>query len=545
VDLSEYTFVYTTDSEHKFEWIKESDGSYIVNPGDIYVIGVYSKWSADEGYKYDNDEELLKYWEGFNDFYNVNIPKTNRVMIACVESGNGENMLDGMSKLLRTSEVGCLVTAEMRKGEETVTKVSLPGEIVSNYHSYHYMPSVGESQEEKLLFCASNFPYSLLNEQKFEYCEKAYFDNNGKTKVMSYNILSTNDAGYTIEERFPLVMRTVEDFDPDIIGFQEVNKLWIDTMATVIEPEYSYVAGISRQGHNVDALSGLHDEVAPIYYKTEKYNLLESGGTFLTPDGKMNTPMWDSIDYKRFMTWTVLENKETKEIVSIVNSHLVLSGKVARIEQVKCLYEKGQELKEEYGGGIVITGDHNFHENTEPYQEYINSGIVADSKYMTTNHNSVSTHLPITVDDNISRINYGTPIDFCFVSPADYLVQKYEAVTGRYPEGAGSDHLAVTVELLDKNLITEHKNEIITYDKSKNSVFAEFVAGKEYQIIFADYENGKLVNSEIVPFKAGCDCYAWIKQSKTDLSLGKEDKIFIWDIKEGLKPVCNLYELSE
>ena len=524
----------------------ENDGSCIVNPGEHYIIGVYSKKSADEGYKYDSDEELLKYWEGFNEFYNVDIPVTNRAMIACVESGNGENLVNGISinKLVTSSEAEVLVTAEMCKNGEAVTKVSLPHVSGRGPISYQFQPSEVGSVEETFLFCSGAFPYDLLDEQKFDYCEKTYFDDNGKTKVMSYNILATNDAGYSVADRLPMVMKTVKSFDPDLIGFQEVNKLWINSLKTGMVSGYSCVEGLSRNGYTYDNISAeIWDLMCPIYYKTDKYNLIESGGSFLTEDGTINTNQWDSVAMKKTITWAVLEDKETKEIVSYINTHFVTSGKVARNKQTEMVEAKGKALKEKYGGGIIITGDHNFFENAEAYHVYTNGGVVADSRYLTTNHKMGSTYAGDIKSINLASDPYGTPIDYCFVSPEDFFVQKYDILNGAYSEGFASDHLAVCVELLDKDLVTKHKNELIEYNAEEKSVFAEITAGKEYNVIFADYENEVLINADIVPVNADNDCYLWVNQKNTDFVLGKDDKVFIWET--GMKPVNLPLDITE
>ena len=182
----------------------------------------------------------------------------------------------------------------------------------------------------------------------------------------------------------------------------------------------------------------------PIYYRTDRFELLDSGHAFLTPDGKVETQPWDSIHGpRRVITWAVLKDKNTGDVFNHINTHLTLSGKVARVEQVKILYNTVSELQKKYGGSIIITGDHNMEESTEPYQAYINSGLVVDSKYQTTNHNSLATYTNFDSDYNEQ---YGAPIDFCFISP-ELKVSKYEVFGGRYADGTISDHSAVLTEL--------------------------------------------------------------------------------------------------
>ena len=47
-------------------------------------------------------------------------------------------------------------------------------------------------------------------------------------KVVSYNIRYTNDPnGRSVEERAPRLKKLLEEYDPDIIGFQEVTPIWL------------------------------------------------------------------------------------------------------------------------------------------------------------------------------------------------------------------------------------------------------------------------------------------------------------------------------
>ncbi len=551
VDLSEYNFVYNDGTEHTFNWIKETDGSLIVEPGEFYIIGVYSSVTAQNGLAYNSDEALAEFWNAFNAHYAIDVPVTNRVMIACMESGSTENTLDGMKKLTRTVDAGVLCTAELRKNGETITKVSLPGEKVRTTYTYQFIPSEIGSTEETLLFCTGTFPYKLLDEQKFDYCEKAYFGENEKTKVMSYNVCVTNSvAGATVADRVPLMKQAIEEVDPDVFGTNETPNGFINAVKGGLMPDYSFVYGYSQMGKtdNLDEMV-VGDSINMIGYKTDKFNLLDSGCDYLTEDGTFGGPIWGGTDQYstgsncRTMTWAVLENKETKEVMSFICSHLTLDVELAKVKQLEMLYTKGAKLKETYGGGIAIVGDLNLHEGLYQYIEVVNSGVVVDSKYMTTNHDSICTHTGTMINTDLSSSPYGVAIDFCLVSPEDYLVQSYKIEDGMYGAYSASDHLAVCVELLSKNLVEEHKKEIVTYDADTNSVLAEFDARKEYKIVFADYEGGKLMNTDTVSYTADCDGYAWINQTNVNFTLGESDKVFIWENGNSLNPECREFQI--
>jgi len=451
VNLSEYTFVYTDHiGEHKFEWIAESDTALTLAPGEIFVIGVYAADTAAEGLGYKTDTEIKAYWDAFNAFYNTEIPIGHRAMIACVASGDGSKMLDGIDHLERSADAGVTISAEIRQGSRVITKVSLPDEMPSNSYAYQFLPAIGGETEQTFLCTSGCWPGKLLTEQKLQYCESPVSEDTDLIKAVSYNILATDDNPAeslgSVEYRSKLFFRFMEEYKPDVIGLQEVNFRWTPLLSkTMKEMGYGEVQGISGENHTYANINKRNqwDLINPIYYSTERFELLESGDAFLTMDGTFDTEQWDSVNRpKRSMTWAVLKDKNSGDIITHINTHLILSGKVGRVEQVKAICTKGKELQKKYGGQIVVTGDHNMAESSEPYQAYLNNGMY-DSKYLTTNHNSVAS---FTDFDTAYNELYGAPIDFCFVSQG-IAVSKYRVFGGRYSDGIISDHSAVLTEL--------------------------------------------------------------------------------------------------
>ncbi len=455
VDLSNYSFVYTDQAgEHTFQWLTESDGALLLAPQKTFVIGVYAADTALAGLGYESDAAIRQYWQAFNEFYNTDIAIGQRVMIACVASGKSEVMLDGIDHLQQSSEAGITVSAEIRLGNKTVTKVSLPDEMPYGSYAYQFLPAGADEKEQAFLFTTGCFPGKILTEQHLDHCETPLPANTNIIKAVSYNILATNDNPAkkqgSVEYRSKLFFRFMKEYQPDIIGLQEVNFRWTPLLSKEMAAlGYGEIQGISGEQHTYADINRKNqwDLMNPIYYRTDRYDLLESGYVFLTQDGTFDTEQWDSINRpKRTLTWAVLRDKISGKVLTHLNTHLVLSGKRGRVEQVKAICAKGDELQKKYGGGIVITGDHNMTEGSEPYQAYSNSGVVADTKYLTTDHNSIGS---FTDFDTAYNKRYGAPIDFCFASD-ELAVHKYRIFGGRYSDGIISDHSAVLVELYQK-----------------------------------------------------------------------------------------------
>ncbi len=444
VDLSQMKFVYYNGSERTFDWILEDGGSLLLEAGESYVIGVYTGYSYyTNGHTYATSAARTQYWNDFQKYYNVTIPKTNRVMIACVNSGTSS--YSSTAVLQRSKEAGVTCYAEIRNGSTTVAKVFLPDSKPHRGYAYQFVPDGTAATTEKLLFATGCFPYRMLKEQQLDYCEEVNFNVHNDINVLCYNILA-EETYYTVGSRIPRLMDVLQTYQPDVIGFQEFNYSWANQLPSKMPKEYSVIEGISTYNHTFATASGTWDLLNPIYYRNDKYTVLESGSAFMTPDGNMNTQQWDSINMKRTMTWVVLKDKTSGEIFNVINAHLVLSGKTARIEQVKMIYNKGAALQEKYGGGIIAMGDHNMQEASEPYQAYINSGILVDAKYETVNHNSKDTAPAVNKYDG----DYGVPIDFMMISPETVGVKEYKIFDGIYADGPVSDHSGMFVKLYSK-----------------------------------------------------------------------------------------------
>lgn len=196
------------------------------------------------------------------------------------------------------------------------------------------------------------------------------------------------------------------------------------------------------------------------------------------------------------MQGAVLEVSFAKNVqteVSLANWKLK-SQFTARVEQVKLLTAKARALQAAYGGGVVITGDHNIYEGTEPYQVYMKDGVVADSRFLTINHTVIST---ISYGGRSHDEAYGVPIDFVMVSPDQYLVNKYEVFVGVYPQGLVSDHSAVYVELYNRE--TEDKDVPVITGVEEGKHYYPSAAFE----VMDDYLESVSVNGEQIAYVSG------------------------------------------
>lgn len=261
-------------------------------------------------------------------------------------------------------------------------------------------------------------------------------DNTLTLTVMTYNIrtiaLSTTpDSPDYWETRKEALVSHILQNEPDIMGTQEVMAGIQDTYLTENLPAYSAV-GIARDGANVILMS----EKNMIFYKTDKFELLDSGTFWLSETPNKTSLGWDG-DCRRICTYALLKDKKTGKIIQFFNTHFDHKGSEAR--------QKGSAMvvdavsKSEYPA--ILTGDFNFDETNVNYESM--TLVLDDTKYLadtTMSYGSFHGYKGADLTDK-------SPIDFCMVTPNDFKVQSYEVLHGKHFGAYTSDHYAVKVRL--------------------------------------------------------------------------------------------------
>lgn len=244
--------------------------------------------------------------------------------------------------------------------------------------------------------------------------------------VMSYNVYIAGAGKKSPENRSVGVINNLRNVMPDIFGLQEADYNW---MQRIIEgmPEYSYV-GVGRTDGAEDG------EFSPVFYNSEKYNLLNSGTFWYSDTPDKPSVTWVGL-YNRICSWAVFEDKTTGFEFAVFNSHWDHLSVVARNNSAKLLLEK----IEEYAPGmpVVITGDFNCKAETVAYETLINGGFV-DGRYVAgETDDSITYHgyNSITADDKI--------IDHILFKNEYGYAHSYKVITDTYDGIYSSDHFPV------------------------------------------------------------------------------------------------------
>ena len=165
-------------------------------------------------------------------------------------------------------------------------------------------------------------------------------------------------------------------------------------------------------------------EYSAIFYKPERFELLDSGNFWLSTDTSKPNLGWDAVCV-RICTWGKFLDKESGRPFVYFNLHMDHVGKEARAESAKLILEKIKEFPEPIP--VMLSGDFNVDQTSDSYQLLQNSGILADAytnaEFIYANNGTFNAYHTDGFTDK--------RIDHIFLSP-DFKVKKYGVLTDTY-----------------------------------------------------------------------------------------------------------------
>jgi len=183
---------------------------------------------------------------------------------------------------------------------------------------------------------------------------------NVSVNLLTYNIRWANpeDAPNIWELRKDNVFSLIHESDPDVFGLQEALK------SQVTDTEHAF-PGYSRIGVGRDDGKEA-GEYSPLFFKTDKYLLKESGVFWLsqTP-GIAGSRGWDAA-CNRVATWVELEDKISRKSFLVFCTHFDHMGVVARRNSALLMLSAADSLAG--GKPAVLLGDFNAMPGSEPYR---------------------------------------------------------------------------------------------------------------------------------------------------------------------------------
>ena len=188
----------------------------------------------------------------------------------------------------------------------------------------------------------------------------------GDLRVMSFNIRYATPrdipSGNAWPQRKDLVFKTIEAFDGDLIGLQEVLPAQGEELKARFATTHEFI-GVPR---NDGKTAG---EMVPVLFRRERFEKVRDGTFWLsaTPD-VVGSKGWDA-DLPRIVTWVELrDRRHDGRPVLFFNTHFDHLGKQARVESAKLMRQRMTDLAAGREVGVVVTGDFNVPQYSPPYK---------------------------------------------------------------------------------------------------------------------------------------------------------------------------------
>ena len=247
---------------------------------------------------------------------------------------------------------------------------------------------------------------------------------NKEIRVASYNIRLDRaaDGINAWSNRKENVKALIQYHDFDIFGTQEGFHNQLQDLCEM--PGYAYFGGGRDDGLN----GGEH---SAIFYKTNRFSVIESGNFWLSETTDVPAKGWDA-NYNRICSWVKFKDKNTKKKFYVFNVHFDHRGVVARKESGKLMVQKIKEITN--GAPVICTGDFNSTPDTEQ--------ILAMQTILNDSYN-VSEMPPYGPVGTANGFKFDAPmdkrIDYIFVSK-EFSVLKYAVLTDAKEQRYPSDH---------------------------------------------------------------------------------------------------------
>jgi len=252
-----------------------------------------------------------------------------------------------------------------------------------------------------LLLCACNSKETVMN-------------------IATYNLRYDNwgdsVAGNGWHQRCPVIAGQILFNDFDIFGTQEGLHHQLEDLKNML-PGYEYF-GVGRDDGQFAG------EFAAIFYKTDRFELLEHGDFWMSTITDRPNRGWDAA-LPRICTWGKFVEKQTGFAFLCFNLHMDHIGVEARRESCKLILDKVQNLPEKIP--VILMGDFNVDQFNESYILLNTSGIMQDAYDLS----------PVRYANNGTfngfNINVHTNrrIDHIFLTP-QFTVQRYGILTDIY-----------------------------------------------------------------------------------------------------------------
>lgn len=179
-------------------------------------------------------------------------------------------------------------------------------------------------------------------------------------KLLTFNLrydISSHEL-MSLEVRGAHLMDIIKEYDPDSLSFCEATNNWMNYLREEM-PKLGYsCVGVGRDSGSTGG-TGNGNEHSPVFYKTDKYELIESDTFWISDTPEVAGKAWDT-SIKRICSYAVLKNKENGTMYAHFGTHLDHKSEEARKNAVLVFESYINDVLDKYGDiGIVLSGDFN------------------------------------------------------------------------------------------------------------------------------------------------------------------------------------------
>jgi endonuclease/exonuclease/phosphatase family metal-dependent hydrolase len=251
-------------------------------------------------------------------------------------------------------------------------------------------------------------------------------------KLMSYNIrydiTTSNASPWT--ERHTAIASQINRFDADIVGMQEVLEHQREQLLSDL-PGFASI-GVGRDDGQKAG------EYAPIFYKAERFRLLNSGTFWLSPTPDVPSKGWDAA-LNRICTFAQFFDLESKESFWVFNTHFDHVGEVARMKSSVLILQKMQEVTNGTRQAVILCGDLNLNDD-HPTIAFLQSQMkdaLLCSKQVKSDMNKTFNNFDLAMEAS-------KRIDYIFTNKK-VTVLTFETIVERFGVSYPSDHFPIFV----------------------------------------------------------------------------------------------------
>jgi len=217
----------------------------------------------------------------------------------------------------------------------------------------------------------------------------------------------------------------MSSYGADVIGFQEYTSEWEPYIKQYFGEEYE-IFNKYRAEENLES--------TPILWKKSKFNCIKKGYFWLSDTPEVESKGWDEIGCFRICIYAILQDKESGEKFTFMNTHFGFGDK-CQTDSTNLIYDYSKKISDY---PTFITGDFNMTPDSIGYKamtkKFTDVNAVTANDHRTTYHN----YKPEEITDQ--------HIDYCFIDKNILPINQKiidDMIDNRFP----SDHYGLYIKI--------------------------------------------------------------------------------------------------